>query len=863
MDDRLADEVPRSGCDLATLLADLDWLRALARRLAMDASAADDVVQEACTIALHQRRTPRHWRGWLIGVVKNLVRAERRTARRRALHLASIADATAPDAHSVVQRAELQHGVAAFVLRLDEPYRSTVLLRFFDGMPPRRIAALQGVPVATVHSRLQRALQQLRQSLDRELGGRERWLAAIVAIAWPGAAIAPRPGRRRLRVAAGAALVAVAGAVTWSFAGGDGARGRAGPGASAAVASRPPSEVAAAPERSAVTAPPAATHSYVVRGRVVDPRGVGVAGVRVSARREDHWDGVRIEPGELITDFATTVADGTFTASIDCPTAVLQVQDAPWASLLMGAWTSNGEAEPIIVVAPAAQITGVLVDPGGRPALDGRLALELPPGVFAALGVDLEGAANTSYHARAAPDGRFRFATLPCVEGARLCVSAAGCTTFRVPAPMASTDRLRIELPAVVAGPGDLPGSVVLADGQPAAGARVALGVTSVTADRDGRFVLRLQRAGRPTDLVAALPGLVPARIPVPDDGGDLVEDWPRPLVLRLGGPVGTLRGRVVDENGPVGGALVWIDDPSPFAVVGRVPLQLEYFIGGAPQVTRGRPLLPLDGYVVDDPRIDDAIVPGFFDYNDDPTASWQFVRTEADGAFVLPGALDRPYAVRAFHPASLRGGSVAGARTDAPVELALPQPDRRQVRGRVVSPSGRPLAGVAVRIDVGAFVRTTRVPEGLYRLTMCRSGPIVRTDADGRFCFATVPPGAWMLAFEGPTVMSGEADGTTVDTTRETTFVLEARCRFVFALADAAEADAVTFVDAEGRGIDARVTNLRNVRASAARVPLHDGRSAVVEVPETAVRVVLWRGEVRGREFPVEPTPGGITRVQ
>jgi hypothetical protein len=54
------------------------------------------------------------------------------------------------------------------VLALDEPYRSTVILRFYQNQPPRAIAAIDRVAVATVNSRLQRALAKLRANLRRD-----------------------------------------------------------------------------------------------------------------------------------------------------------------------------------------------------------------------------------------------------------------------------------------------------------------------------------------------------------------------------------------------------------------------------------------------------------------------------------------------------------------------------------------------------------------------------------------------------------------------------------------------------------------------------------------------------------------------
>jgi hypothetical protein len=60
------------------------------------------------------------------------------------------------------------------VLSLEEPYRETVLLRWFEGLQPRAIAERQRASVATVHSRLQRAHAILRERLRVKLGCDER-----------------------------------------------------------------------------------------------------------------------------------------------------------------------------------------------------------------------------------------------------------------------------------------------------------------------------------------------------------------------------------------------------------------------------------------------------------------------------------------------------------------------------------------------------------------------------------------------------------------------------------------------------------------------------------------------------------------
>jgi hypothetical protein len=63
---------------------------------------------------------------------------------------------------------------------LEEPYQEAVLLRYYEGLSPKEIAARTSAPIATVRSRLQRALDQLRSRLDRESGGdRATWVTAL------------------------------------------------------------------------------------------------------------------------------------------------------------------------------------------------------------------------------------------------------------------------------------------------------------------------------------------------------------------------------------------------------------------------------------------------------------------------------------------------------------------------------------------------------------------------------------------------------------------------------------------------------------------------------------------------------------
>src|SRR6185369_11814911 len=89
--------------------------------------------------------------------------------------------------------------LADLVVRLEEPLRTTLLLRYDEGLTAEAIARAQEVPAGTVRWRLKVALDRLREGLDeRHEGERKRWRGLLAA---PGAAF----GRRMAASAAGAA----------------------------------------------------------------------------------------------------------------------------------------------------------------------------------------------------------------------------------------------------------------------------------------------------------------------------------------------------------------------------------------------------------------------------------------------------------------------------------------------------------------------------------------------------------------------------------------------------------------------------------------------------------------------------------
>lgn len=159
------------------LLAHRAWVRAVARALVADENDADDVEQQTWLLALE--RPPRRatsLRGWLGAATRNVARKLGRGRSRRVRHEDAARCVSRPNADApaadLVAEAEVQQRIGRFVLELDEPFRATVLLRYFDGLAPADVAARLGVPVATVRSRLRRAHERLRARLDDAAGGR-------------------------------------------------------------------------------------------------------------------------------------------------------------------------------------------------------------------------------------------------------------------------------------------------------------------------------------------------------------------------------------------------------------------------------------------------------------------------------------------------------------------------------------------------------------------------------------------------------------------------------------------------------------------------------------------------------------------
>ncbi len=166
------------------LLSSRQGLVRLARRLVRDDQTAQDIAQDALVVGLTGAGAAKTSLGpWLSGVAKNMARRELRSdERRRRREQARAKRERVASTESLALRAEAQRRVLAALAELDEPFRSMLLLRYFEELSPKRIAAHTGVPLATVKSRLHRGLTRMRAALDeRHEEGRRGWALPLAA----------------------------------------------------------------------------------------------------------------------------------------------------------------------------------------------------------------------------------------------------------------------------------------------------------------------------------------------------------------------------------------------------------------------------------------------------------------------------------------------------------------------------------------------------------------------------------------------------------------------------------------------------------------------------------------------------------
>lgn len=568
------------------LLADRGWLASLARSLVRDADAAADLAQDAWTTALERPpRTLRSPRGWLATVLRNRARDTHRRATRRSAREARVARPEALTAtDELAERADTQRQVIEAVLALDQPYRSTVLWRYFDGHSTAEIAERTNVAVSTVRTRLARAHDQLRDRLRAAHGGDERaWRAALLPLV-DGAGIgAPGGTAAAGALPAGGALFAIAllallgvGVVLLALPSGDspapaGSSSPGGADAGPATASSrvPPAQpiLRGSGERATAADPGAASDSGASSG-AADPAGAPAAPadpappavattqlvVRVldAARRPvEGADVILLDssrakyPGpRTLVQRAQSDARGEVRFEGLLPKGNLQVRAALHAmsaiSRVYDGMTLPAEPVPL-VLEPATTVAGRVVDAEGRAVADAVVALY----------VELPGSMEVVAARRTDTSGGFRIDGVPRTllggttgSTAAIEVMAQGFGESWTPIPAEASDLGALEIP--IARARVIRGRVVDADGAPIPGVSLefpdANGGTET--DAEGRF-----EAGRlpqkPIHVLFQSSAHAPRRLRIPFDGA--LEQTLDDVVLRPGRPIA---GQVVDARG-------------------------------------------------------------------------------------------------------------------------------------------------------------------------------------------------------------------------------------------------------------------------------------------------------------------------
>jgi RNA polymerase sigma factor (sigma-70 family) len=196
---------------LDDLLGRAAWARRLARQLVRQGAEADDLLQEAWLVAATKRPPDQSVsRGWLAGVLRVLGMRQARAAgrrRQREAESAIAAPGMAGSPDELLDQVDTQRRLSEALLALAEPYRTTVLLRYYEERSAAEIARRTGVPAGTVRWRLKEGLDRLRAQLDERAGGRR---ASVLALARFGIPDRMKWGLRGLLLGGG---VAVTGAI--------------------------------------------------------------------------------------------------------------------------------------------------------------------------------------------------------------------------------------------------------------------------------------------------------------------------------------------------------------------------------------------------------------------------------------------------------------------------------------------------------------------------------------------------------------------------------------------------------------------------------------------------------------------------
>lgn len=826
------------------LLRHWSFVRALARRVAIDESAADDLAQETW-LAAHAGpvASVRSTRGWLAGVISHLWREQVRGEGRRRLREKHAARAEAlPPESETIEAAETGRELVGLVLELEEPFRATVLLRYFHDLPPRAIAERLGVPVRTVNSRLSRGLERVREAWKRRHHGDARGgLRALILLARPPASAAGASAvsigvsvMSAKSILVGAIAVgAVALLFVWNpkaprarprdVAGASSSADSASHDVATAGATSIESERAPAADRSSGAAaspesPQVAAERRAIRGRVLDPEARPLAAVDVVFRRN---------ADAPIEARAASTAAGRYELDAPRTDGIVTVDDPTLVTLCYGRVLASTALEPLIVAAPFRGLGGRAIDEFGAPLPGALVRLVLPPSFRTRFDAPFDASEMQSWSEHSDERGRFDLERAPVVAQAQLIASLDGYTDAAVDAPPGESRELLLVLTRPTIEGASIVGRVEDSSGAPAPWARVSVGARATLSDAHGAFRVPLYTEQPAFELVALRRGSLPGRVRASEDPVTGAPLWPDFVVVRLGGPPLSIAGRAVDPAGkPIADMRVWISDPTLFGELrDEVHGKVEYLLAST-----------------EPPNSDSEL----------SQAHWSYTHTDADGRFRIEGLLPRAYSLQLMHPKTL------GALNAGPFEAGEQHADIvfdtgrvYRVAGRLVTRGGEPIANASIALMGYAF-------EGVSI-----DGDVVTTGADGRFEFEGIGMGELSLWIRGDDLMPVLNPISDVTQASALEIAVSVRCHVkVECSGGAKQADSIRIFDEDEEALKLHEIGPGGDAASGA-LSLVDGRSKAFSVASEARTLVLFKEGVEVQRVSLNLVPGRLNLVR
>ena len=134
---------------------------------------AEDLTQETFLQAwrsIDRLREAASLRSWLIAIARNEFLQSVRVKVLPVVELDDSSDVVDPSAGTDTrfEQHERDRKTRHAVQQLELTLRETIALHYFEGFPLREVATITGVPAGTAKSRLNRALECLRELLDQE-----------------------------------------------------------------------------------------------------------------------------------------------------------------------------------------------------------------------------------------------------------------------------------------------------------------------------------------------------------------------------------------------------------------------------------------------------------------------------------------------------------------------------------------------------------------------------------------------------------------------------------------------------------------------------------------------------------------------